>query len=394
MKVKTLFLLLISLLILTGCESTNTDVTIQYGISSIQYNCDSALTISYPVKFRLPKDHGIVEITLNAANSYAFLGNMNDATIQFPFSGLPFGDLGTNVDYQKVFDYIQAGMDVIVAGAEVAEGVYSGNAWDSLAAMITGQKLATYTVRIVGKNGDLLNTFNIPIGRTVLELSENVDYIEIRSMIDVPDGQYKKDGTMPGKIAYENAHEIDTVQNNVVNLPDIPEPMDTIAPVDNSRVEIYGTLPSMPDHFIFAPGAGGWSDELHLNSDGNFSGEYHDSEWSESYPNGYEYICNYSGKFGNIQQINDYSYSLELSELYMSRADGEEWDVNGYHYISTTPYGISGKAFTLYLPNTTRSNYPSCFEDWYWGVHGSEIKDTLGCYALVNESQGIVFWGN
>lgn len=396
MKAKTILLMLIiCLLVLTGCESTNTDVTIQYGISSKQYNCDSALTIAYPVKFRLPKDHGVVEITLNAANSYAFLGNMNDATIQFPFSDLPFGNIGTNVDYKKVFDFIQAGTDVIVAGAEVAEGVYNGNTWDSLAAMITGQKLATYTVRIVAKNGEVLYTFNIPIGRTVLELSENVDYIEIRSMIDVPDGQYKKDGTMPGKIAYENAHEINTVHNNVVDLTQIPETMETIAPIqDNSRVEIYGGLPTLPSSFIFASGAGGWSDELHLNSDGGFTGEYHDSEWGPDHPNGLEYFCNYNGRFGNIHQINDYSYSMELDELYMSRAAGEEWDENGVHYISTEPYGISGKAFTLYLPNATRSSYPACFEEWYWGVHGSAIGDTLSCFALVNESQGIVFWGD
>ena len=65
----------------------------------------------------------------------------------------------------------------------------------------------------------VLDTFSIPIGKTTLLLSSNVKTIEIVSFCNISDGKYKKAG-FTGRIAYENAYELDSdsySQDNVLD---------------------------------------------------------------------------------------------------------------------------------------------------------------------------------
>ena len=73
----------------------------------------------------------------------------------------------------------------------------------------------------------------------------------------------------------------------------------------------------------------------------------------EDYPNGTVYLCHFSGRFLNIEKVDEYSYSMTLSELNCDDEGGEEWIEDGICYVPAAPYGMEdGETFVLYLPDT------------------------------------------
>lgn len=100
-----------------------------------------------------------------------------------------------------------------------------------------------------------------------------------------------------------------------------------------------------------------------LNIDGSFEGSYRDSDMGvvgNGYPNGTAYVCEFSGKFNNMKQIDNTTYAITLSEINTERAEGEEWIEDRAFAISRPePYGFgSGKRiFTIYSPNSCEKSY-------------------------------------
>lgn len=139
--------------------------------------------------------------------------------------------------------------------------------------------------------------------------------------------------------------------------------------------------------FIFSSGVGGWSTDVDINPDGTFTGTYHDSDMGDS-GDGYDstmYICNFSGKFKDIQKIDDYTYSMKLDSIETEDMQ-DTWieDVNGtkIRYIAAEPYGMeTGEQFYLYLPGTSVSILPEEYVNW---VYGLSEQSTLQYYGLYN----------
>ena len=96
-----------------------------------------------------------------------------------------------------------------------------------------------------------------------------------------------------------------------------------------SAAQKESELPAaFPLDFRFSSGAGAWYTVITLNQDGSFSGEYCDSDMGDSgdaYPHGKEYICNFSGRFDTVVQIDSNTYSMTLSEITAEKESGEEW---------------------------------------------------------------------
>ncbi|MBO5935898.1 MAG: hypothetical protein J6Q94_10485 [Clostridia bacterium] len=144
--------------------------------------------------------------------------------------------------------------------------------------------------------------------------------------------------------------------------------------------------------FSFLSGAGGWSTEMTLNKDGSFTGTYHDSEMGsvgEGYPNGSMYICEFSGKFGNFEKINDYSYKMTLTEIKTEKAAGEEWIEDEILYIASNPNGLTdaegennATEFILYLPETPVNELTEDFLSWW--PYRFDAKTTLSCFGIRN----------
>ena len=146
---------------------------------------------------------------------------------------------------------------------------------------------------------------------------------------------------------------------------------------------------ALPLDLMFASGAGGWSTDLTLERDGSFAGIYHDSEMGSTgpeYPNGTYYISTFSGRFGDIRQVDDTTWSLTLQELTTEQEPDTEWIEDQILYVASTPYGLDGGTdFALYLPDTPVEALSEELRYWWPGwmyeVNGQE-PETLQCYGL------------
>ena len=79
--------------------------------------------------------------------------------------------------------------------------------------------------------------------------------------------------------------------------------------------------------FVFSSGVGAWATVFSIEEDGSFSGEYFDTDMGvmgEDYPNGTMYQSIFTGKFSGIQKVNEYTYSMQISELNYEREVGTE----------------------------------------------------------------------
>ena len=159
-----------------------------------------------------------------------------------------------------------------------------------------------------------------------------------------------------------------------------------------------GLLPKeIPDDFTFASGAGAWATILKLERDGSFTGFYHDSDMgssTEEYPKGTMYLCEFSGKFGNIRRISDYSYSMTLEEISTEHEYREEWIENNIRHIASNPYGIhGGEEFILYMPGTPVAELSEQFKSWSPFLRGDDAPDTMSDYGIWNVNTGHGFFG-
>lgn len=155
---------------------------------------------------------------------------------------------------------------------------------------------------------------------------------------------------------------------------------------------------SEPLELTYSSGAGAWQTSLTLSRDGSFEGSYYDADMGdrgENYPNGTVYLCNFSGKFTDITQVNDYTYSmtLENGELYVTAEGGEEWIEDGVRYILMRPSGLDwGTNFRFYTPDAPVSKLPVEFLDWWPGRFDETPSDNLSYYGLYNEDEGSGFF--
>lgn len=163
---------------------------------------------------------------------------------------------------------------------------------------------------------------------------------------------------------------------------------------ENETIHLPNTTPL---EFIFSSGAGAWRTSLTLNNDGSFEGKYSDSDMgdrAETYPHGTVYICEFSGQFDNIKQIDDTTYSMTLNKITTKNPEDEEWIANEIRYIASGPYGLdNGKEFLFYTPQTPVKNLTEELLHWGYGSVGlNASQETLDCYGLHNKETGYGFF--
>ncbi|MBQ2943176.1 MAG: hypothetical protein IJD93_00540 [Ruminococcus sp.] len=154
----------------------------------------------------------------------------------------------------------------------------------------------------------------------------------------------------------------------------------------------------------FSSGAGAWYSSIHLNKDGSFVGEHRDADQgasTEEYPNGTIYKCEYSGKFSNLQKINDYTYALTLETLSYEGTRGDTYIDNGVKHVTSYPYGltdnqesshIASDEFLLFLPSTPTNTVPGELLNWWPFRSSNEKPDTLSLYCIYNVSTKQAFF--
>lgn len=144
--------------------------------------------------------------------------------------------------------------------------------------------------------------------------------------------------------------------------------------------------------FIFASGAGAWSTSLHIDTDGSFSGEYHDSDmgdFGDGYPNGTMYLCVFYGQFTEPVQVNEYTWSVQISEIHYSNEVGTQEIIDDVRYCYSVPYGINdAEDILIYLPGAPLEQLPEEYRSWVGYYDLSSTDDTvLPFYGLYNKAQ-------
>ncbi len=151
-----------------------------------------------------------------------------------------------------------------------------------------------------------------------------------------------------------------------------------------------------PMSFTFSSGAGGWRTWLTLYADGTFEGQYSDSEMGDigdGYPNGSYYIADFTGKFVNIQKVDEFSYSMELDEVTLGREPGTEWIEDEIRYVAAEAYGLDGgKEFVFYTPETPVAGLSEMFLGWWPGRFMEPAAETLSCYGIYNKAEETGFF--
>lgn len=164
---------------------------------------------------------------------------------------------------------------------------------------------------------------------------------------------------------------------------------------DNAAAEQAALPDAAPFEFIFASGAGAWGTVMTLNGDASFSGSFHDTDMNsgERY-DAIMYVSEFSGSFGDIKQINDYTYSMTLNNIEVQNAE-KEWTEDRILYVSTEPYGLEqGTEYILYTPETPLDELSEDFLSWWPDNWQREEKGltVLGRYGLYNKDMGYGFF--
>lgn len=148
----------------------------------------------------------------------------------------------------------------------------------------------------------------------------------------------------------------------------------------------------LPEELVFSSGAGAWRTVLSLQPDGSFTGQY--SDWDSGgdpsvYPNGVYYICNFSGTFQNLRQLDDTSYAMTLDTLTAQETEGAEWTEGDTTYIGAAPYGLEGGTdFFLYTPEASTDVLATevLQVEWpQWNLPENRPEGQLGCWLLYNQ---------
>ena len=163
-----------------------------------------------------------------------------------------------------------------------------------------------------------------------------------------------------------------------------------ISDVQDSAVAVEDVFERLDGStFYFLSGAGAWSTELVVSSDGSFTGYYHDTDMGDSgegYPNGTRYECDFSSTFALVDQKDELTYILRLTSLALKDEPGTERVEDGVRVISAEAYGISGgDEFMLYSPGSQSAGLPEEFLEWVRMASAwEEPPETLPFWGLYN----------
>lgn len=171
--------------------------------------------------------------------------------------------------------------------------------------------------------------------------------------------------------------------------------MSEIQPSGSSQDNTVGTEFSFADisdrTFNFSSGAGGWFTELHINSDGSFKGFFVDDDMGdigESYPNGSEYNSEFSGVFGGLEKVDEYTYKMSMVSLEYAREPGEEEIIDGMRHIYSIAHGLNGgEEFYIFLPGIKSADLPESYRGWIYYLR-NDAEAELPYYGLYNITTG------
>lgn len=174
-----------------------------------------------------------------------------------------------------------------------------------------------------------------------------------------------------------------------------PTEAPTEPPTENLGDELF---PKLTEGFVFTSGAGAWATGLDVHADGTFSGNFHDSDMGSNgpgYSHGTVYECDFSGRFDNVQKVNDYTYSMEMVSIEYEEEPDTVVIENEFKYIYSDAYGLAGATTVyVYTPDAVFGDLPEGFRGWIGRLTGLSDSEKLGFYGLYNADEECGFYSN
>lgn len=150
--------------------------------------------------------------------------------------------------------------------------------------------------------------------------------------------------------------------------------------------------------FIFSSGAGAWETDLSVDADGNFSGMFHDSEMGdtgEGYPSGSIYFSEFSGRFGQLEKVDDYTYATTIESIEYVNEPGTEEIKDEMRYMYSEAYGLENAGRILfYLPGRPLDSFSEVERSWMNLYLMNNYGGKLPMVLLCNENEEQVMQGN
>ncbi len=149
--------------------------------------------------------------------------------------------------------------------------------------------------------------------------------------------------------------------------------------LSSAELKVFTQLDGKVFNYSHSTGKG--TSTFTVDSNGYFSGQYKDVRPAESgvgYEKGTIYLCNFTGRFTNISEVDSRSYTLSVADLSTSALPGKVVYQDGYRYISTEAYGFENAGiFDLFLGGSFTASMPECLlnsliiaNDWGKSVPG------------------------
>lgn len=179
-----------------------------------------------------------------------------------------------------------------------------------------------------------------------------------------------------------------------VSIDGVAPHVETTTPADSLQESNNLQFTDIPAEYVFTSGAGAWGTDITISDDGSFVGSFHDSNMGETgadHPNGTVYYCDFSGKFSEPVQVNQYVYKLELMNLTTDDVEGSSYVEDGVKYISGTPYGFDGPSeYYLYLPGIPANMMPEYCYSWVKRLEGGN-QGVCNSYVICSSNGELPF---
>ena len=118
-------------------------------------------------------------------------------------------------------------------------------------------------------------------------------------------------------------------------------------------------------------------DSITIQKDGKFSGISQIGVTKQS-------ISDYSGKFTDVKKIDNYTYSMRVSDYRLAHPAGTRGSY-GSASVEYFDIGFKNKVFTVYLPGHKVETLP------YWVKDGLKLKNSLQMPTILNKA--VIYYG-
>ena len=175
-----------------------------------------------------------------------------------------------------------------------------------------------------------------------------------------------------------------------------------------NNLQGFSVVPGFPEDSVFLEGnAGGSMTKINLHKDGKFDGEYINTEngtVGDDFPNGTIYKCDFTGEFNNLEKVDEYTYSMKLTELKYDDV-GQETINDGIRYITTNPEAFRNKFvvneiekferaenFSLFLPGRKDDDLENSLAEGFPDYAVNIDNGTFKKYMIFNNEAHYIFW--